>query len=204
MRYNKDNILIILKPKSVDKMRLLNFIEKNLLWIEDTYKRRMANLYSEQDNSHVSLWGKTYNLKYQKSDNLAVIIGDDDVTVFCPQEELVRKTWNNYQYEIAKSIFYEEMQKALVVMKDDLSVNPFLVIGSYKSIWGLCNKNKNTIKLNIALLHYHSKYLEYVIYHELCHFIHFNHSPEFHQLLQKYLPNERKLKKEMAKFRTNI
>ena len=39
--------------------------------------------------------------------------------------------------------------------------------------------------------------LDYVIVHELSHFIHFNHSKEFWNLVNKYCPRYKQIKKEL-------
>ena len=63
--------------------------------------------------------------------------------------------------------------------------------------WGVCNKKNKTITLNLELIKKDIKYLDYVIVHELCHFIHFDHSKEFWNLVSKYCPNYKQLRKEM-------
>ena len=66
-----------------------------------------------------------------------------------------------------------------------------------KTRWGVCNKVSKTITLNSDLIRYSFDKLDYVIVHELSHFIHFNHSTSFWSLVQKYCPNYKKIRKEM-------
>ena len=46
-----------------------------------------------------------------------------------------------------------------------------------KTRWGVCNIKDNSVTLNSKLIEYDIQALDYVIIHELSHFIHFNHSP---------------------------
>ena len=65
------------------------------------------------------------------------------------------------------------------------------------SRWGVCNlKNKN-ITLNLDLLKYDIVCLDYVIVHELSHFIYPNHSSNFWQLVSKYCPNYKEIRKKL-------
>ena len=65
------------------------------------------------------------------------------------------------------------------------------------SRWGVCNiKNKN-ITLNLELSKYKVECLEYVIIHELSHFIHPNHSPSFWSLVSKYCPKYKEIRKSL-------
>ena len=66
-----------------------------------------------------------------------------------------------------------------------------------KTRWGVCNKKDDSITLNLDLVKEDKIYLDYVIVHELSHFIHFNHSKSFWLLVNKYVPNYKEIRKEM-------
>ena len=54
--------------------------------------------------------------------------------------------------------------------------------------------------INVSVVNLPIHLIEYVIYHELAHFVHLNHSVAYHNFLQKFVPNERQLKKELIKY----
>ncbi len=74
---------------------------------------------------------------------------------------------------------------------------PKLKFRKMKTRWGVCNRRDDSITLNTRLLEYDTKYLDYVIIHELSHLVHFDHSKEFWQVVGKYCPDYRVLRKEM-------
>lgn len=53
--------------------------------------------------------------------------------------------------------------------------------------WGSCSTNKQ-ISLHVKLLFAPLWVLNYVIAHEVCHLVHFNHSPDFWELMVKLCP----------------
>ncbi len=75
-----------------------------------------------------------------------------------------------------------------------------LRIKNVKTIWGSCS-NKNNINLNLNLMKLKPELIDYVILHELCHTIEKNHSQKFWNLLEKHLPDAKKLRKELKKTR---
>lgn len=74
---------------------------------------------------------------------------------------------------------------------------PTLVIRKMTTRWGVCNKNLRKVTLNSDLIYKHPKYLDYVIVHELSHFIHFDHSKSFWNLVGENEPNYKRLRKEL-------
>jgi DNA polymerase III alpha subunit len=72
---------------------------------------------------------------------------------------------------------------------------PQLKLRSMVSRWGSCLVDKGVITLNKRLIEAPKNCIEYVIYHEFCHFVHPNHSKQFYTLLQVMLPDWKKSKK---------
>jgi predicted metal-dependent hydrolase len=74
---------------------------------------------------------------------------------------------------------------------------PQLQVRKMKTRWGSCHVNKNKVVLNTNLLSKKLTIVDYVIVHELCHFIHPNHSTKFWDEVGKYIPNYKTLRKEL-------
>ena len=74
---------------------------------------------------------------------------------------------------------------------------PKLKIRNMKTRWGVCNIRDNSVTLNEKLIEYSIDKLDYVIIHELSHFIHFNHSKLFWNQVSKYAPNYKQIRKEL-------
>jgi predicted metal-dependent hydrolase len=65
-----------------------------------------------------------------------------------------------------------------------------------RSRWGSCS-SKKIITLNKELLKVDKELVDYVVVHELAHLVHMNHSKQFHDLVQTYLPDARRVRKEL-------
>ena len=85
-------------------------------------------------------------------------------------------------------------------MNHYLTKYPILEIKKYKSRWGCCYPRKNKIIINVSVVNLPISLIEYVIFHELSHFVHLNHSKEFHEFLRKFVPNEKKIVLELKKY----
>ena len=72
-----------------------------------------------------------------------------------------------------------------------------LRIRCMKTRWGVCNRGNNTITLNSLLIRYEKDIIDYVIYHELSHFIEANHSKNFWKVVESHIPNYKILRNRL-------
>lgn len=68
-------------------------------------------------------------------------------------------------------------------------------IKNIKYAWGSCSSKRN-ISLNSNLIKYSKQAIQYVVLHELCHIKYMNHSKDFWNLVEKYMPNYKEVRKE--------
>ena len=66
-----------------------------------------------------------------------------------------------------------------------------------KSRWGSCTAGKGKITLNIMLIEKPNVCIEYVVAHELAHFLVQDHSERFYRVLDEVMPEHRKVRKMM-------
>jgi hypothetical protein len=65
-----------------------------------------------------------------------------------------------------------------------------------KSRWGSC-RNDGSVILSLRLFGAPEYLIHYVVYHELCHLIHFNHSRDFYRVLSRLDPKWNEHRKEL-------
>lgn len=63
-----------------------------------------------------------------------------------------------------------------------------IVIRRAKSRWGSCSKT-SLLTFNYSLVALPDELLDYVVVHELCHLIEFNHSPKFWEQVSRQIPD---------------
>ena len=103
-----------------------------------------------------------------------------------------------YHYEIQevietnlKKILYDYISKQIdYYLNNDFVCNtPIIEIKKLKSRWGACFLKQNKVSFNLVLVHLEKCLIDYVIIHELCHFIQPNHSKAFYQVIEYYMPD---------------
>lgn len=71
-------------------------------------------------------------------------------------------------------------------------------IKNQKTRWGSCS-TKGNLNFNYKILFLSEKARDYIIVHEMCHLIQFNHSKKFWNLVEIGLPDYIEIKKELRK-----
>lgn len=69
-----------------------------------------------------------------------------------------------------------------------------------KSRWGSCQPSKGIITMNKRLLGAPVECTEYVMMHELCHFLEPNHSPAFYRQMDERMPDWRRRKRRLEQW----
>lgn len=108
------------------------------------------------------------------------------------------KTLNKYLSKYIHNIYEERLNYWYNIFEEDIPT-PNLKIRKMTSRWGVCNIQNKNITLNLELSKYDITALDYVIVHELSHFIHPNHSKEFWNLVSKYYPKYKDTRKYLKK-----
>ena len=158
-----------------------------------------------------------YEIRYSKIKNVYIQIKDGKVIIKAPKrisekelEKIIEKKsgWIEKNLEKTsqkqeKSPLYTEEQFKKIVEKNasELINTTGLIprkirIRDIKYAWGSCSNNKN-ITINKKLISYSELAIRYVILHELCHLKYMNHSKDFWDLVQKYMPEYKKAKMEL-------
>ncbi len=90
-----------------------------------------------------------------------------------------------------KRIFTERLEYNYNLFDEDIPF-PRLKVRKMKTRWGVCNKRDNSVTLNSKLIEYSIHEIDYVIIHELSHFVHFDHSKAFWETVRRHMPDYKK------------
>ena len=69
-----------------------------------------------------------------------------------------------------------------------------ITVRAAKTRWGSCSSRKN-LNFNYKLAYMPQEIMDYVVVHELAHLRHMNHSREFWELVEQYIPDYRERRK---------
>ncbi|RLC81905.1 MAG: M48 family peptidase [Chloroflexi bacterium] len=111
----------------------------------------------------------------------------------------IKRLLDDWYRAHAKVIFRERLDACYPKVEHLDVVYPDLIIRVLKSRWGSCSP-KGRITLNVKLIQVPKSYIDYVIFHELCHLAEPNHSPRYYELLERVLPDWRERRERLNGF----
>lgn len=177
LRVKKDGIYITCNYFVTNSM-IKSFIEKNeddIIRMNETVQRK------EKKNEEFYYLGNKYDVVVLNTVSKIEFVGN--------QVFVKNKTYlNTFLKNECERIFNERVKICYNLFEEDIPY-PKVMIGKMKRKWGYCNKRQELIKLNSELIKYSIDEIDYVIIHELCHFLEFNHSKNFWNYVKKYKPN---------------
>lgn len=188
MRMKDSSTLKVTCNTFVPDFEINKFINSHIKEIEKMYA--FTKKKEDYDNTFMYL-GDTYNVVYTDTKQIMVSNGN----IYFPNGYDINKF---YTYE-AKRIFKKHLDNCYNNFTRNIP-EPSLRIRKMKTRWGVCNTKTHVITLNLELIKKDTKYLDYVIIHELSHLIEGNHSSRFWAIVEENYPNYKKMRKELKNY----
>lgn len=185
---------------NMDTVRL--FAIAKLGWIKRQQRRQLSQKretpreYIERESHY--LWGRRYLLRVMENVPRSYVeIDHRHIELGVPKgadwerRQAVLDAWYRKELREAASVRIKAWQERLGVQVDRFFIQRM------KTKWGGSSPQRRAIRLNLELAKKDIECLDYVILHELAHFIVPHHGEGFTALLDQQMPNWRHIRKHL-------
>lgn len=201
-----DDGLLVVVPKGYDHGRIPALLEQRADWILKAYQRlrqksapRPQSLSVLPQQIALVALGEFWIVKYQAGNtssvtlteqpgNTLLVAGRIDNTQLCRG---VLKQWLAHKAQKHMKPWLLSMAKAAGYSVSRVHIK------AQRTRWGSCS-NKKAISLNMALLLIPQELVRYVLFHELCHTVHMNHSSQFWALVGSHYKDYQSARKQLG------
>ncbi|MCD7894006.1 MAG: M48 family metallopeptidase [Erysipelotrichaceae bacterium] len=140
--------------------------------------------YQYNDQGFVYIFNQYYTIIERDIGKNQCSFHDDKLYVYTSHiqkciEDTLKDILKNYIQE--RIIYYLSYEYDLPM--------PIIQIKKYKGRWGSCYYKNNKVSFNLSLVHLSKDLIDYVIIHELTHFLYPNHSKQFYREIEKHMPD---------------
>lgn len=182
-----ENKITLRCPLGYSRERAERFLNEKSGWIEKVVLRNEKKL---SNNSEIVSYEKIY-------------VNGVKLPLFtdCTKRAITAEgVFVKYIKDIRK-LFVDSFAQAFVLRVEEISQITGLNfnridIKSYKSRWGCCDVSNN-LAFNYKLFMLPDYIQYYIVIHELCHTVQHNHSEKFWRLVERFIPDYKKVKKDL-------
>lgn len=150
-------------------------------------EREKQFCYACDEGSRISFLGKDVTLRFSER-GVSRMQGEEIILV-------LKKTSDAERRKEALKRFAEKTLRAYTLAEFERVYLPFvnavpaLKLRVMRARWGSCRPKTAVITLNTRLAFYPTEYIDYVIMHEMTHFLHADHSKAFWEALALRMPD---------------
>lgn len=185
IRVKEDGKIYITTNYFTSKGYLKNLLDNNYVALKKMIDK---NKLKQEKNNQFYFLGKKYDI---------IIVPTIDIEI-CHDKIFVKNTdyLNKWLKKRTEQIYKQRLDYIYNLYKEDIPY-PKLRIRKMKTRWGVCNRKDNIVTLNSELIKYGYQQIDYVIVHELSHFIYFDHSKNFWLQVSKYCKDYKVIRKTL-------
>lgn len=177
----KEGQLVVSAPPYLNIRDIEGFIRQHQEYIIKQIKQYKPKGHYV-DGGYVYIFHSKYQIILRNMQKRKCVIHESFIYVYHKNIQEVIETY-------MKAILLAYITEYIKQRQNVISRVPEITIRKMKSRWGSCFTTRNKVSFNLALIHLDRDLIDYVILHELCHFIVANHSPLFYQEIEKYMPD---------------
>lgn len=196
-----DKSVYISAPYGVSNETIEDFARTNIQWIRDTIKKYESVELPEQrryiSGETIYIFGKKYDLVFIPGNGSSFYIKDKTAYLIMSPSSTANQRIE-YMRKIYRGMLEEKMSELFPKWERVTGLKPKEIRTKYmKTRWGTCNYKESRVWLALQLVQKLIQCIEYVILHELTHLRIPNHSREFWDEVEKYMPDWRDIKQQL-------
>jgi predicted metal-dependent hydrolase len=184
IRIDKNKILVN-TPNFIKEDYILSLLERKKEWIRQTILKNNEQYKNNFINREAFYLGKKYKINTKKGLSNEVIFKNDNLKILYKRKNINVKDTLERWYRLRCHLLLEERLNYFS-KRTNLKYNSFS-IRSFKRRLGSCDSKKN-LSFNWKIILMPIQIIDYIVIHELCHIIHFNHSKLFWREVYKFCP----------------
>lgn len=198
-----DQKIVLSLPYSVPVEWAESFLTEKSSWIE----RKLKSFNKTAGYAATTDIKNGYSIKMLGEDMIFVLTQCEKEYVYSEgktihiccrtpdNQDHVKRLFENWWRKQAKSILEDRVRFWYPIIEKYGVEMPKTSVRKMKTLWGSCSVARHIVTFNFYLIKARMPYIDYVVLHELIHFLYPNHSKHFYAFLSNYMPDwkERKL-----------
>lgn len=200
LRVGPDGRVAVSVPRRLSPEAADRFVLSRGRWLLRALDRMAARREAIVEPALPRLWGEPLEIVRRFGTPVGVALEEGRLLVTADDPAKEPALLRRWQTEQAAEQFPHRLEALYPLAAAEGVARPQLRVRRMTSRWGSCASAAGRITLNTALLSLPPVCLDYVILHELAHFLHPDHSAAFYGVLDRWMPDHREVRRRMKDF----
>lgn len=193
MRIDRQGDVVVSANPLVPISRIDEFVSSRRDWIEEHRRKIMSRQeICEEDSEFFMLFGRKLKIKICTGKASRITYDDQFLYLQIKEHQDPQKQLAKCIDQLCRDVYTDIIGIMRKSLREYAIPDPILKIRTMTSRWGSCIPSKQQITLNRRLIHYPIEFIEYVVLHELVHFVQPNHSKAFYAIVESHMSDYRK------------
>lgn len=185
-----ENSKVVLKTSRVSQSYIENLLLEKESWIRKQLLKREQNPPLQINiEDEVLLFGEVYSVDADEASELRTLLN----RLRKPNQKNILRCYDDFYKIFSQNHLTSRTQHYSQIMGLNYKE---IKLKKMRSRWGSCSSDK-VITFNTQLVKLKKEQIDYVVVHELAHLVHMNHSKYFHDLVESYFPDSKRVKKDI-------
>jgi len=184
-------------PKATPSDWISKYLDSKTRWISEklnTFEqtRGYAATTDIRNAGSIRFLGEDLMFAISESKKPSVLIEGKSLRILTPNindQDSIKKQFEKWWRTESLKHLNAHLDKLYPIVEKYKISRPKAVLRKMKTLWGSCSANRGVITFNQYLTKAKPALIEYVVLHELVHFLYPNHSKQFYSFLSNYMPD---------------
>lgn len=197
--------ILLSVPLDTPNEWITNFLGKKQKWISDKLAMFEKTKAIEKEvyirsGASTRILGRQLIIHVEVANQKRVVKNDSKLFLYTtnPNDQLdINKQFKNWWQRSSKEFFTRIVDELYPIIQKHGIEKPKIMVRKMTTLWGSCSRKTGRINLNYYLYKASLPCIEYVILHEMTHFLYPHHNKDFYDFLTIYMPDWQERKKKL-------
>lgn len=183
-------------PVGTPEKWIVEYLNDKMSWIEEKMDLFVQTRAIEKEEHFVSgsstrVLGRQLTIQVHSACRKQIVREDGILHVYTPETDqpTIDRQVNNWWQKASKEYFQDVLDRLYPIVEKHGVERPAICVKKMRTLWGSCSRNNQKINLNFYLYKASVPCVEYVILHELAHFLYPYHDKDFYDFITIYMPD---------------
>lgn len=196
LKVNRDGGVVLSAPHTVTDRWISRYIDSKAGWIRKNIARMSTRIQAIpapiRSGAPIRILGREYTIRVSPSGKNAVSMTDTHLLIESrnPDDQAaLTKQLDRWWRRQAMERYTVSLRRYFPIIEQHGIKMPAITVRRMKTLWGSCSAHRGSITLNYYLYKLPPDCIDYIVFHELTHFLYRYHDGDFYGFIARYMPD---------------